>query len=497
MIETLGVSGSELELLFRVLLQCVLLSMSAFFSGSETALFSLSRIDLQKLRNSRHRHSESIHALLDEPRRLIISILCGNELVNIASAANMTAILVHVYGEEDAGWINVLVMVPMLLLFGEVTPKTVAVNFPLKFATNLSAPLLPKWILIITPLREAVRLVADRVTTFVVGVPVNRENILKVDELRTLMAEGEETGVIQASERVLIDNLLEAGETDVSRIMTPSTRIRFLHTEMPMEEVIEFFRKHRHPRIPVRQSNNESIAGFLHSEDVLRIVRGGGDLSQVNAEDLLKPAHFVPPTKKVDDMLEYFQRFNTRSALVIGEYGEVLGIVTIKDVLTFLFGEISGKMRGQEYYKEDDDNSYVVPGDMRLADFFNLTNFDVRDPLMTTLGGVTFRLFGRLPRVGEKVYYGDLEITVKGVSGLRITQVMVTRGRSPTPQEGVLDEPLALESVSMPAQEAGPGQDSEQATDGGMFSPDEPGRPDPGNPSNNDPLAPDQEETRR
>ena len=197
--EWFSMSSIDWELVVRIMVQCVLFSMSAFFSGSETALFSLSRIDLQKLRNSRNPHSESIHAMLDEPRRLIVSLLCGNELVNIAAAANMTMILIHAFGEADAGWINVVVMVPLLLLFGEVTPKTIAVNFPVKFATQLSARFLPKWILLVTPLRDVVRMVADRVTTFVVGEHVGRENILKADELRTLMADSEETGVIQAS----------------------------------------------------------------------------------------------------------------------------------------------------------------------------------------------------------------------------------------------------------------------------------------------------------
>jgi putative hemolysin len=304
--EWLGVSSIDWELVVRIVIQCCLFSMSAFFSGSETALFSLSRIDLQKLRNSRNPHSESIHAMLDEPRRLIVSLLCGNELVNIAAAANMTMILVTAFGEADAGWINVLVMVPLLLLFGEVTPKTIAVNFPTKFATLLSARFLPKWIFIVTPLRNVVRMVADRVTTFVVGEHVGRENILKADELRTLMADSEETGVIQASERVLIDKVLEAAETDVARIMTPGPRIRFLDGDLPVEELIERFRSYRHPRVPVYRGHWDNVIGFLHAEDLLRRVRADGGRSAIQLREILKPAHFVPPTKKVDEMLEYF-----------------------------------------------------------------------------------------------------------------------------------------------------------------------------------------------
>jgi CBS domain containing-hemolysin-like protein len=301
-------------------------------------------------------------------------------------------------------------------------------------------------------------MVADRVTTFVVGEHVGRENILKADELRTLMADSEETGVIQASERVLIDKVLEAAETDVARIMTPGPQIRFLDGDLPVEELIEEFRSYRHPRVPVYRGHWDNVIGFLHADDLLRRINADADRSRIQLREILRPAHFVPPTKKVDEMLEYFQRFNTRAAVVIGEYGEVLGIVTMKDVLSFIFGEISGKMRSQEYYQEEDNDSFTVPGYMRLADLRTLTNFDIEDPLMNTIGGVALVLFGRLPRVGEKVFFADYEITIKEVSGMRITRVRVSRGRTPDEPEVVEDEPLELESVAEPLPDDSPAE---------------------------------------
>ncbi len=425
--EALHLGSLNWELALRCILQLGLLVMSAVFSGSETSLFSLSRIDLQKLRHERGQRSEYIHAMLDEPRRLIISILCGNELANIASAVNMTAILLLIFGDQDVGWINILIMVPLLLLIGEVTPKTIAVSFPIKFATRITARVLPRWITFITPLREVVRAVSDRITTLIVGDEVSRENILQPDELRTLLEEGEETGIIDATERVLIDNLLEASETDISRIMTPSPRIRFLDASLPVPELIEQFRNLRHPRVPVYHGNWDNVIGFVHSETILKLTRGGGDMEDVTLDMIIKPSHFVPPTKKVDEMFDYFQEHNTRAAIILGEYGEVLGIVTMKDVLTFIFGEISGRMEGQEHYKEQDENSYTVPGDMRLADFYNLTNFDIEDPVMATIGGVAFRLFDRMPAEGDKVLYEGYEFTAKELSGLRISKVRVCK----------------------------------------------------------------------
>jgi len=437
----------NLELIIRIVLQAILLLSSAVFSGSETALFSLSRIDLQKMRNMRDPQSESIHAMLDEPRRLIISILCGNELVNIASAANMAGILLILFAGQDVGWINILIMVPLLLLFGEVTPKTIAVNFPMKFSKSISARILPKWIYVITPLRELVRLIADRVTTFVVGEAIAHENILHPDELKTLLEEGEETGAIDATERVLIDNLLEASATDISAIMTPGPRIRFLDADQPIPHLVETFRRYKHPRVPVYSGHWDNVIGFLNSEVVLRLVRGGADLEKVKLQELLRPAYFVPPTIKVDEMFNFFQEHNTRVAIVLGEFGEVLGIVTIKDVLKFIFGEISGTPKGGVDY-ERDERGYKVPGDMRLADFYNLTNIDITDPVMTTIGGVVFRLFGQLPKVGESVVYEGHIFEVLDVGRQRISRLRVRSAEAAAAEEAAEQETLPEEAES-------------------------------------------------
>ena len=463
-----AINSETWELFIRLGFQVILLSLSAVFSGSETALFSLSRIDLQKLRLSHDKNSESIHAMLDEPRRLIISILCGNELVNIASAVNMTGILLLLFGEQDVGWLNIVIMVPLLLLIGEVTPKTIAVSFPIKFSTRITARFLPRWMTFIAPLREAVRVVSDSITTLAVGDAVSRENILQPDELRTLLEEGLETGIIDATERVLIDNVLEASETDISRIMTPGTRIQFLDAALPVTELIEQFRSYKHPRVPVYNGHWDNVIGFIHSEDILKLVRGTDDLTKVTLESILKPAHFVPPTKKVDEMFDYFQAHNTRVAIILGEYGEVSGIVTMKNVLSFIFGEISGTMEGQEHYKEDDENSYIVPGDMRLTDFYNLTNFDIEDPVMTTIGGVAFRLFDRLPEPGDQLTHEGFRFIVKERSGLRISQLLVqTVFSSDKQQEDKAGNPVD-DTEELESKTDGEGVDKEQSLEEGV-----------------------------
>lgn len=417
------------DVLFRVGLQIFLLLCSAFFSGSETALFSLSRLDLQQLRKRRDPRGEKVHELLDQPRRLIISILSGNELVNIAAAANMAGLLTSLYGSANTIWLNLLVMVPLLLLFGEVTPKTIAVANPVKFALNISAERMSTWVKISSPLRWLIRGIADRTTTLFVGEEKAADNILKADEFKSLVEAFAAEGELDATERAIIHNLLEAGDTEIVEIMTPRTRINFLDADMPIPELIATFRNYEKPRVPVFRHHRDNLVGFLHAEDILRMtIHNKIPIEEWKLSSLLRPVVVVPPTKLVDEMLDFYQSKNARAAIVLNEFGGVDGIVTLKDVLTFIFGQITGKAAGLELYDEMDENSYFVPGEMKLTDFNNLTNFGIEDPRMTTVAGVIFRHLDRLPALDDAVVVEDVVMRVTEMDAHRIIAVHAYKG---------------------------------------------------------------------
>ncbi len=426
----------EPAVLAALVLQVVLFCCSAFFSGSETALFSLSRLDLQKLRRDKHPQSETLHALLDQPRRLIISLLCGNELVNIAATVNLAGILVYLYGEQRAGWINILIMFPLLLLLGEVTPKTIAVSDPMRISAGLVAAPLSLWVRVVTPLRRVVRVVADQITTWVVGEERGRENILQIDEFRALVEDIADEGVLDATERVLIDNLLEASETEIVEIMTPRTRTRFLRDDMTVPQMLKKFREIRHPRVPVCHEHPDNLVGFLHAEDIVRLIFEGADLESLTPQDIMHAPVVAPPTKHVDEMFDFFQANNARAAVVLNEFGGVEGFITMRDVVNFLFGEISESVSGQELYRERDENVYEVAGQMKLTDFNDLTNFGIEDPRMTTIGGVVFRYLDRLPKVGDRVLLDGIVATVLEMDGHRLAKLRIAKGTMEDLEQG-------------------------------------------------------------
>ena len=418
---------AEPSMVFRLALLGVLLFCSAFFSGSETALFSLSRLDLQQLRRERNPQSEALHALLDQPRRLIISILTGNELINIAATVNATSILVTLYGGERAGWISIIVMVPLVLFFGVMTPNTIAVSNPVRFSTAVVAGPMSLWVRLVAPLRQVIRLVSDRLTTKIVGEEKAAESLLNIDEFLTLVEQVAQGGELDATERALINNLLEANETEIVEIMTPRTRTDFLNADLSATDMIVRFRQLRHTRVPVFRMHRDNLVGFVHAEDVLQLLSEGADISTLSAEEIMHPPVVVPLTKKVDEMFDFFRDNGVRAAACLNEFGGVEGFITIYDVLTFIFGDISGESRGQELYRERDLNIYELPGEMKLTDVNNLTHFGLDDPRMTTIGGVAFRYLDRLPYVGDRVVIDDVALTVLDMDAHRISRVRVAK----------------------------------------------------------------------
>lgn len=415
----------QLDMLARIILQVWLFFASAFFSGSETALFSLTKFDLQRINRSRDASADTVHSLLERPRRLIVSILCGNELVNIAAAANMTGILVELVGIEAAAFTAAFVMIPLILVFGEVTPKTLAVTQPIWVSTRIVARPMGVWVRVIAPLAFVVRAIADRTTTFIVGPEREKQNILHVEELRSLIDEGVESGELSPTERSLVDGLIRAGSTEVREIMTPRTQVAFLDGALEAEQLrIEGLRLQR-ARVPVFQGNRDNVIGFLYAEDLLA-PDTSADLGGSSTPPLHPPLA-VSPTTQIDQMLGFFDERNARAALVVNEFGATDGIVTLSDVTRYLFSGVFEAANADAEAIEQIDGAYRVNGTTSLPDIRRITGLDLEDPSMTTIAGAVMRSFGRVPNVGDRCELDGFEIEVLEMENLRIACLRLRR----------------------------------------------------------------------
>jgi magnesium and cobalt exporter, CNNM family len=419
---------TDLDVIVRIIVQIFLLGGSAFFSGSEVALFSLSQTDLNQIRRERHPQAANLYALLDQPRRLIISILCGNEFINVAAAANMAAILLSLFDEAQAGLLNIAVMVPLLLLMGEVTPKTVAISDPKRVSTRIVAKPMSVWVKLITPVRWLVRLLSDRLTTAIVGQDISPTNILQADEVRTLVKELQESGELRPQERELIDTLLETSVLEVISVMLPRTQMAFVSEDAPLSEVRDAMITHRHLRIPIYADHRDNLRGFVYAEDLMGLSLSGENLDDHSLADFLHPVLVIPPTKRIDETLEYFLNHQSLAAVVVNEFGGVEGMVTIRNLVEYVFDPITGVDHPVDLYGGPAPGVYDVPGDMKLTNFNELTNFGIFDPRMTTVGGVVFRYLDQLPVVGDEVVVEGVHFCVLEMSEHRIAKVRVSRG---------------------------------------------------------------------
>jgi len=456
---------AEPEMVLRITLQFLLLMGSAFFSSSETALFSLSRLELRELRRNHHPRADTLTALLDQPRRLIISILCGNEIINVAAAVNMTAILIHLYSDEKVVLLNILIMVPLLLLFGEVTPKTIAVTNPVEVSTRIIARPMALWIRLVAPFRWMVRLLSERITTLLVGPEKAAENILHVDEFRTMIEDVVEHGELHATERILIDKLLEAGSTEVVEIMIPRTRVNYIDGNLTVPQMVEQVRLLRHRRIPVYRNNRDTLLGMIHAEDLMQLALEDVDFSRFENKDILHPITMVPPTKKVDEMFEFFLKQNAQAAVVLNEFGGIDGLITLKSVVNFIFGHASSEEPLSKMFSEPQSGVFDVDGAMKLNDFNTLTNFGISDSRMTTISGVVLRHLDRLPQVGDLVSVEGISLQVTALEGHRISRLRVmplaqTKKEVLTEKEGI--ETLEESEIDVEGEESTMGEEGSE-----------------------------------
>ncbi len=407
---------ATLAMLFTLLALCM------FFSISETALFSLQKVDREALKDDRS-IGELIRHLLHRPRRLLAALLIGNEFANIGLSAASAALVLAAF--PDLPWLNIVLVAPVLILFGDVLPKTLGLRFARQVATRIARPL-AFWNELVSPVRWVLSGVGDLILRGLGISPAPLHDSIQEDQLRTLIDQGRETGVIQPMEQEIIHRVFEFGDLPVSRLMTPRPDIFSLSVTTPWLELLEEIRTARYSRVPVWQSNPDNVVGVLLVKDLLR----HRDSPPSHARQLLKllhPAMFVPPSKRAQDLLREFRGKNNHMAIVVDEHGSISGLVTLDDLLTELVGEVldESDVDEKEVMKLQ-ENVWTVKAGIDIEDFDARFNVEVPEGDYTTLGGFVFHQLGAAPRKGDEVEWNGLHFHVSGVDGRRITEITVT-----------------------------------------------------------------------
>lgn len=398
-----------------ILIMVGLIIMSAYFSATETAFTSINKIKMKNLAQKGNKKAEKALLLLEDYDKLLSTILIGNNIVNIASASISTVVFVA-YFQDMGVTLSTVVMTIVVLIFGEISPKSLAKEAPESFAM-LSTPLLTIFMRILAPLNLFFfwwKKLLSRV------FKIKNDRGITEEEIITMVEEAEHEGEIEAHESELICSAIEFDNLTVGDVLMPRVEVVAVDIKQDMDKIYDVFEQTKYTRLPVYEDNIDNIIGVLHQKDFISGKNKGLSISEMVSE-----GQFVPKSMKLSTLLKLLQNSKVHMAIVIDEFGGTLGIVTLEDILEELVGEI---------WDEHDDiikdfskvaeNKYIVRGNARADKLLEFLNIDVEVEANTVNGFVT-RLFGYIPEEGESVNFNGIDIVITKKDECKIDEVIV------------------------------------------------------------------------
>jgi len=413
----------------RLIISAVLLGLSGFFSACEAAFFSLNPLQLETLKE-KGKTGKLVYALLQEPRRLLVSIYIGNEVVNVAISAIATSIAYQTFGNMGVS-LAIGGATFLLLLFGEIIPKTLSMHFAESYVLFAARPL-KLFFVLVQPLQKFLVLFSEFMMKMC-GWEEKEKSSHKIsdEEIKTMVDIGEEAGGLEAEESRMIQNVIKFGETTAEEIMTPKIEMFTLKGSETLEEALPKIVENFYSRVPVYEEsendeeNGEEIAGILFTKEITRLKNSQTENAKL--KNCLHEPHFVPQSKNIKELLQEFKKLKKHMAIVLDEFGSVCGLITLEDILEQLVGEIDSEMRQDESsFTKLSNNHYEVAATLSLTELNENFQSQLPDQKFDTLGGMVFGLFGRVPRSGESVRYENFKFVVQKMKGPRILKLGVT-----------------------------------------------------------------------
>ena len=396
-----------------------LLILSAFFSGTETAYFHI--------RKHRKATPEKIKSVLDSPQRLLVSLLTGNTIVNV-SIASLAAYITAGFA-DDYTWskstlilMEVLVVSVVVLIFGEILPKMIAIKYSKEYALKMYTPL-KIMMFILSPIAQGFNAITNVVIKI---IPFRKEKIFDSEEELKILAElGEEEGTLQEEESDMIQSIFDFKEKTVGEIITPRVDIVSLKSDESIDKAMDIIGERQFSKIPIYKDTIDNIKGILYAKDIIPYLMGSRP--NVNLQTLARQPFFVPETKPIDDLMEEFKLRKTSIAIVVDEWGGTEGLVTLEDVVEEVMGEIRDPYDQEESnVLKQSDGSFIVEGSITIYDLEEETDIEFpEDRDYDTLGGFILDILTDIPQTGEQVEFNDMVFTVQTVENNRIGKIKI------------------------------------------------------------------------
>jgi Mg2+/Co2+ transporter CorB len=403
-----------------------LLLVSAFFSGSETALTAASPAKMHALERDGIRRARVVNYLLSVRERFIGAILLGNTLANVAASALTTSLFLNLFGEQGVAYATV-VMTVIVVLFAEVLPKTYAIVNADRMALAV-APAVRFVVALLAPLITAMQfLVRHTLRLFGVSISDEAEVLSAHEELRgTIELIHKEGGVVKL-DRDMLGGVLDLRELTVSDIMVHRTKMDAINAELPTEKIVDLALKSSHTRLPLWRGEREEIVGILHAKTLLRALRDAkGDVSKIDIMALATPPWFVPDTTTLKDQLNAFLKRKAHFAIVVDEYGEVMGLVTLEDIIEEIVGDITDETDiASIAARPQADGSVIVEGSVPLRDLNRLMDWDLPDEEATTVAGLVLHEAQTIPDAGQSFTFHGFRFEVLRRQRNRLTSIRV------------------------------------------------------------------------
>lgn len=396
----------------------LLLFFSAFFSGSETALFALDRMRLNYLVQKKRHHAAQLEELLSQPERLLGTLLVGNNIVNIALSVFATTFLVGMFGEKNTELLTILILTPALLIFGEVTPKSYAARRSESVAF-LVLPVIRLCMLLLTPIVWVVGGLSRLIMRFF-GRGEDR-SVISEDELRTIITSGEQSGAVAQEKQLMLHGVFDLAHIQVRDVMVPRLEIVGIEMQTPFPALLRLIQDAPHSRFPVYDGQLDKIVGMIHAKDILRYVDRPDEFC---LQDRVRPPFFVPESKRIETLLQSFRRLRMHMAIVVDEYGAVEGLVTMEDVVEQIVGSIDDEYDVAEVaFQEIAPCHYLLGGGESVRSVNKRFALDLSEEHVTTMAGFLLRQFGTIPAEGAHCCAQGVTFVVRKIGGRRIEEI--------------------------------------------------------------------------
>ena len=413
------------ETVVSIVLIGVFLLLSAFFSSSEAAFLSLQRTRLNYLVTNNIPGAKRVHDMVNNTERLLSTILLGNNLVNVAFTAVVTALAVKWLKEGPvAVAAATIVGTGLLLIFGEIIPKSIAVKKAERVSFLYARPL--KSIeLSLYPLILFLQWLS-RTTQSIFGQ--EQEEVVTEDEILSMIDLGEAEGTVEPNEAEMLENVFRFGDTQVREIMTPRTEIIVMDRGTTLNDFLNIYSEHSHTRFPIYKDTNENIVGIISAKDVLRILSTKGINGNDSVTDVIRDAHFVPETKWASELFEELRHAGNQMAICLDEYGGLAGLVTLKRLTELIVGKVGEEGESPETeYENIMPNVFQIEGGMDIADANNEMDLELPEGEYETIAGFVLDQIGEIPAINDEFEYEDMTFRILEMDRFRIESLLITR----------------------------------------------------------------------